>query len=351
MHKGFVGGAPGRSTIGKGGSGSFGHHKSRLPWVVAAAALAIAIIILAFFGVQSGAQTITQTGTLSLKQNQTTYLRVFNGSTIAMRLQSSTGTGATIFVSAIPILFGPITAVYLSSGSSANLSSSGTRLADMNVKLNSVSAGSAQVQITPLQSSLGIRVSGNINLLNPVTLALNLHATSPVGITTTTVTSTTSIATTTVAVNTTASKIQQAMTIANQSSIGALMSKYRTLFRSDVQCTPGLYNSTYLSYYFAAPSGPNSFANVSIFTPTDITVAASPLTKANTYGVVYSTVAPLAVTSGPAVTMVVDVSSHTFANVTLTGIFQGLNYTRLNESYTFQSHILGNPCAALISKP
>ena len=113
------------------------------------------------------------------------------------------------------MLYGPIISVFLSSNGGANVSSNGTRIADMNIKLDSSDTGSAKIDITPLPVALAIRPSPSIQILTPVNFYSQQPGSNSAQTTTTTIgpgsTSTSTTATTTVALSSSAQLMQQAL--------------------------------------------------------------------------------------------------------------------------------------------
>src|SRR5271157_295150 len=135
--------------------------------IAIAAIVFIVAVIAAYLAIQPGVTAITSITTVYLKANQTSYFGVL-GNVVALRLQGYSGSAATLYASQSPVLFGPISAISLAPGASANVSSGGSGAADTNIKLVSGSAAGVTLTITPLPSSLGVRASGGITLLNPV---------------------------------------------------------------------------------------------------------------------------------------------------------------------------------------
>jgi len=313
--------------------------------IIAAVIIVLAAIFTVYFISQPGVTAITDTKTVSIQANKTIYLNLFN-KIVALRLQNAYNASATFYATETPILYGPISVFSLAPGSSANVSSSGSGFADMNIKLISSGGSSASVEITPLASSLGIRASFGISVLNPANFG---GAGAGTTATTTTSISTTSTTATTTVQDTTAIHKQQALTVANNSQTGLLMASYKALYKKDVRCNSTAYNATYLLYHIGPIPGPNSFASVRQFVPTDITASASQLGSQNTYKVTYSTTSPSAQTTGPAVTLNVNIASNTISNVTFTGVFLGNDYAALNDAYLFQNGITGSFCGAYIS--
>lgn len=314
-------------------------------------ALIIALIVIyAIYGILvPSVLPITSTRSLSLALNQTQFIKVYNSTTAAIKLKSTSDTGATFYITSVPVLYGPVVSFSLAPASALNVSTDGSQLANMNVRLLSSSSASATVEITPLASALGISPSSSITLLNPASLT-NIGA-SNVTLAISTVSTSSSISTTTIAQNSTQALIQQALTLFNNTGTGALMKEYKALYNQDVACSAGVYNTTYYTYYSKQPPPPVSFTNVSSFTPTDITLNATALSVKNNVLLTYSTVSPSPDTTGPVILAIVNTSSASFIrNLTYTGLFSGFNYSMLNNSYTFQSKILNN-CGAYISPP
>ena len=312
---------------------------------VAAAAAILIIALAAYYLVGQGVPQITQTQLIYIPANQTSYFSV-SGYTVAMRLQSSASSGVTLYTSRVPVLLGPISAVSLTSGSSASVSSAGSAISDINVKLESSSSSGASIDVTPLPAALSVAPSSSVSVLNPAALGGSNANTS--AITRATTVSTTS-ATTTVQ-NTAATQEQQALSIANTSSTGLLMKKYKALYDSDTACSASVYATTYSLYYGLVPAVPNDFANVSAFTPTDLTVSVSPVSGSR-YNVTYSAVSHSQYTSGPAVILTVDTSSSSVVATKFTGLYTGLGYATINSTYLFQSGVANKACGALISPP
>ena len=304
---------------------------------VAAAAAILIIALAAYYLVGQGVPQITQTQLIYIPANQTSYFSV-SGYTVAMRLQSSASSGVTLYTSRVPVLLGPISAVSLTSGSSASVSSAGSAISDINVKLESSSSSGASIDVTPLPAALSVAPSSSVSVLNPAALGGSNANTSAITLATTTVQ------------NTAATQEQQALSIANTSSTGLLMKKYKALYDSDTACSASVYATTYSLYYGLVPAVPNDFANVSAFTPTDLTVSVSPVSGSR-YNVTYSAVSHSQYTSGPAVILTVDTSSSSVVATKFTGLYTGLGYATINSTYLFQSGVANKACGALISPP
>lgn len=307
----------------------------------------LGIVYLLYGVLFPSAITITTTRSLTLAVNQTQFLRIYVGNASDVKLRSATPQSASFYITRVPVLYSPVVSFSVSLLTSLNVSTEGSKVADINILLLSSSNSSATIQITPLPAALGVKPSPGVTLLNPASLT-NIAAKNTT--TVTSVASTTTAATTSVSQNATATLFQQALADMNLTGIGALMKNFKVLYNNDKNCTATLYNTTYKTYnhYHTPPPAPVSFLNVSPYTPTDIKITVSNTTKKNNALVTYSTVAPSSTSSGPAVLAVVNVSSISFLkNLTYIGVYLGLNYTKLNSTYTFEKTI-PNACAALV---
>jgi len=323
-----------------------GHHISIKK--VALVAAALLLVYLVYSALQPGVTNITSSQSLSVGLNQTLLMRMYGGEAIAVKLVRASNFSSTFYITRLPILYNSIMSLTLNRAASANVSSNGTSVADFNLMLSSSNANGASIVVSPLPASLGIGRSASILILPPANFSFHVSASNTVTLSTTT--STTSLTSTTTVHNATAELLSQAMVLANQTSIGTLMNRYNALYMRDTRCNQSIYNSTYYSYYHSNPPAPASFANMSALTPTSLSITESALTTPNNVQITYSTVSPSSESTGAAVLVVINASSTLYylKSVVYVGIYQGLNYTRLNNSYTFQNRIL-NFCGAYIS--
>ena len=291
---------------------------------------------------------ISSTRTVTLALNQTQFIKIYNGSTAALELRSASVSGASFYITSVPALYNPVVAFTLAPVTSLNVSTGGSTDSDMNIRLISSSNSSATVEITPLFVALHIRPSSSVVLLNPSSLS----SIGSGGLSTISTISTTSTAsTTTIVQNATQSLYQKALTLMNKTGPGMVLKGYSALYKRDVACTSSVYNSTYFSYYNKKPPAPVDFYNLTVHTPTGITINESALKAKDNVLITYSTVSPSPDTTGPAVLSIINTSSSNFlSSLTYTGLYAGLNYSTLNSSYAFQSKIL-NDCGAYITPP
>lgn len=318
-----------------------GRGRARL---LAAAIVVIMVVLAVYYSLGQGVPQVTQTQSFYLQSNQTSYFNIF-GYLVAMKIVSSNNYSTAMYVSRVPILVGPVSSFSLTPGASVSVSSAGSQTADMNIKLISSGTKGATITITPLTASLSIATSNSISVLNPAALSAAGANANAMAVLTTTVAVTSATTTITSAP---ATSSQQALSIANSSATGTLMKKFKALYNSDSACSASMYSATYSLYYSALPTVPNDYANVSVLTPTDITVNAS-LISGSQYRVTYSTVSSSPYTTGPAAVLTVNTSSSSVSGVAFAGVFNRLSYATINSTYAFQSGVSNKACGAFIS--
>ena len=299
-----------------------------------------------FFG--NSTYSITGEQAVTVQINKSIFFTLANSSRVVVAfLANSTNSGATLYITDYPALSAPISALSMTSGSSFNVSSNAGKIADMHITLASSSPTQATFLLTPLLIGLGIRPSGGITVINPASLAsgrLAIITTTVTTAVTTAGSSTTTVGSTTTINNVTVAQI--AMPLVNATPLGSLMSKYKAIYIRDRACTPGLYNQTYISQFGTVPPAPNSFVNISQVTPTDLTFSVVRINP-NTYNVTYSTVSSSQDTNGPALVLEYSTLSSSVVAQKFEGLYQGRNYTVLNQTYNFYNSI-NNNCGVFI---
>ncbi len=290
--------------------------------------------------------TVSSAQSLSLGQNQTVFMRLYNSSVVALTLTSSSASGASFSLGAVPLLYSSMVSFTLTPSQSMSVSAFGMQSADMNIVLTSSSGTGASVEITPLHEVLGVGVSPGVSISNPSSLS----GVAAANVTIVVPQSTSSVASTTTVKpqNSSQTEVAKAMGLINSTGTGVLMNNYAKLYAKDPGCNASTYNSTYRTYHGSAPPAPVDFANLSQVVPRSLTVNASVSSGPNV-AVVYKTAAPSSSSTGAALVAIVNTSSSSFlSSVTYTGVYYGLNYTQLNSTYAFQSKIL-NACAAYVT--
>ncbi|MDE1825560.1 MAG: hypothetical protein KGH61_03875 [Candidatus Micrarchaeota archaeon] len=311
----------------------------------------VILLAIAYFAVSgiiygNGTSSISATQSFSLAPNGSMLFTLpGNPRTYSLFLKSSSDVGATFYISAVPILANPISVVTLNTLGSSNLSSGAGSVADMHMDLLSSSEAKASFEITPILTSLGLKVSGNVYLMNPVVPGESSSSSASSGATT--------VPTTTIVQSGPTTTIQSqsannptVMALVNNTSLGKLMLNYKALYIKDQACTSSGYSSAYRQAIGSAPGGPNSFANVSKFTPTNVNITTSKV-SGSTYNITYSIAAPSAQAAGMAIILQMNSSSAVVLSQKFIGPYQGLNYTVLESQFNYQNGLTGD-CGAYI---
>ncbi|HVA83151.1 MAG TPA: hypothetical protein VNF06_03235 [Candidatus Aquilonibacter sp.] len=326
------------------------------------ALIAVVVIVVAYFVFAgSSVSHISATQSFSVQTNGTIYFTLPNNTNIySLFVQSSSNASATLYVSGMPILVRPIMVLLLSSGQGENLSSSSGSSANVNIALESSTNGQAKVTLTPLPSTLGIRVSPSVAVINPsVVLGGGTVNSAP---TTTTITTsitttvsgshttvTTSVATT-VATTTIASTIPtaQVMAYANATALGALAKNLKTLYVNGLSCTPAQYNATYQAKFGSQPTGPNAYSSIVTFTPTNLNFAIQQV-DTSLFNVTYTLVAPDPRVSGAVLRLEINEANGALVTSTFlpSGPWSDLTTELLTANYNFAAGI-GNNCGILL---
>lgn len=326
-------------------------RKGVAPWKVVAAIVVVLILIYSAYSLmQPGTTAISAMTSLSISANQTVLVRLYSSNPIAIRLQSASNSSALFYITTMPVLYGPVSSVVLMPTVGANVSSNGTRIADMNLKLVGTGMKGATIDVTPLPASLGILASPSILILAPAAFFSSASSNMTLATSTTLSTSSSTIpqATTTIVQNSTASLLQQALSLMNGTEQGMLMKEYKTLYISDIGCSETTYNSTYNIVYGTLPPAFNSYYNTSQLIPRDLTINETALPAKDNVQITYSTLSESSESTGPALVATINTVAPLYLkSLNFVGVYMGLNYSTLNSSYAFQRSI-GNNCDAWI---
>ncbi|MDE1849138.1 MAG: hypothetical protein KGI00_00210 [Candidatus Micrarchaeota archaeon] len=320
------------------------HGRSGLNWPAIAIVAIVIIAIVYFFVSGSGIKTVTSTYNFSMSSSNSVNFRLpGSNSTYSVYLASASPASATFYVGKEPVLINRISVFTLTPGGSVNVSTDGSDPANLVVKLHSSGTNTASVELLHIPTDFNARVSSSVTFLNSSqAAAASTTVTTTVATTTVGVGQGSTTAPTTT-VSSSGGSAAQALADANLTAYGTLMNNYKVLYNNGKQCTPGLYNSTMQSKGFSY-AGPNSYANISMVTPTDVTSSVAKV-SGSTYNVTYVLVKP----SGNSNVLVLklDSSSNTLITYKYGGDFSGLTYGQLNQSYATEAQI-GNNCAAYI---
>ncbi len=356
----------GQKTTAAPQSSRMPHRKFNTGKIATTVTLAVIVIaIIAYLALSwHGVPVVSLNQTVSLALGKSSYFKLKGQSgTFAMFLQNSSSKYSVIYMSEVPVLTNPISELTLYNGSQLNASTSLSPVADLAVKLLSSGNTSAKVVLTLIPAVYGIKTSPSIIISNPASFysgsgktettpassAASVTPSSSAGKTSGTSsgpsssTSGTST-TTTSAISPVKTPIENISSILNYTYIGSLMHNYSILYSSDKACTSSEYNTSFLEFIHQSPTGPSSFKNVSAATPAGFTANATVVDK-NNYLVIYLPMVSAQGLRGTAVSFNLDSSTATITNLNFNGIYQGLNYTSLLNSYRFQKGLSGS-CGA-----
>ncbi len=264
----------------------------------------------------------------------------------SLMLKNFSQSGASFYLTSLPVLTSAVKVLNIPEGSSLNVSTTGSNIADLNIKLLSTGTSGVSVVLTKIPLFNKVPQSSGISLIPaPDFIQQSTYKNSTIKIVTSTSTSTTSTSTTTINAS---APLQQALTIASETKLGVLMNNYKQLYEKDTACNASIYNLTYEKYTNVAPSGQSTFANVSLATPRTVNVTVTKMSN-GMYNVTYSTISHSKYTTGPAATLILNLSNSVAPVVSMKfeGIYYGLNFTIINSAYNFQSSIQ-NFCGAYI---
>ncbi len=315
----------------------FQHHRSSKPALIVAAAVIVIIIAIAL-SLAAKAPTVSSTSTFTLANGSaTTFYLPDSANASSVYIASASGSGAMLYIGHNPVLTNKIAVADLSPGQSVNVSASHAAQADLQIKLVSSSSGSVTLALTYVPSSLGVAVSPWLSYLNATTSQHTYASTSPT-------TQSTTLATTSVTTTVSVNKTQAALELANTTSYGVLINKYKALYRSDAgACTKTQYDIDYSKAFGAVPSGPSTFANVSVAVPTTIISSITKLSAAM-YNITYSSVSGIG--TYPAMRIEFNATGQYVVTSKFMGIYQGESYATVSSAY--QSMNSSDACAAYV---
>ncbi len=307
------------------------------------------VIIIAGALMLNGTPTVSSLTTVSIIRNSSYNFYLPGASDLfSIYLIYSSPSSTTLYFGQAPILNNNIGVVQLGEGQSANISLNGDSNADLQISVIASSLKSATLSLSYIPSTIGIRQSSIVKSLNNFNSSYQQTQTS---IQTTVAqqsntqqqTSTTTVAVTTIPQETAS---QLAITAANQTYLGKLMSGYNQIYvREASLCTPSAYNTSFLEANHYPPSGPYTYSNASVVVPRYITANAT-LVSGDTYNATY-TAASL---SGKSTILVFTFNNNTKAvtSYTFKGDFLDLSYNEALQQYQSMNLSSGGDCSAYI---
>lgn len=311
---------------------------------IIAVAAVVVILIVAYFALAntegsaiSTPATANLTGSGSIFSiNSQQYLISFAGT-----LGGSSK--AYVHISKLPIFANPLLNVTLTLGNITKVND-GTTYANMGIELDAIGRNSITVKVSPLFTSLEVMPDSQyISIVQGTLYIQGQAATTTIQgfgagsstVSTTTISSqssSSSTSTTVKATNTTALEINSTLM---KNYTYSLLLNFSRLYANTSNCTPTLYNSTYLDADGAVPSGPNTYENVSTIVPYGMPIATS-MTGSGNYYVNFTTKAtdPF-YNNRVAVTLEVDPKSGQMVEqiINSTGIFSGQSIVQIGQDY------------------
>ncbi|MEM3883805.1 MAG: hypothetical protein QXT94_02615 [Methanothrix sp.] len=323
------------------------HRKTNVKGLAIYLIIAIIIIAIALYALTyRGVQDLGSSGNVTISSNGTVF--ILGGVEYAAYM----GSGSTLYISKQPSFVNPLMAVSLSKDTTihANYMS---KYADIGVELLSLNGTSALVRFITISQSAAVAPDSTlIRIVSTNSSATTTSTISPPPSKSSNSTKSGSTTTTTVAttITTTASQpngYSKALSALQASKYYSLMENYSELYHNTSYCTPSLYNKTYESNnYGVPPSGPQTYKNVSAFVPFNMTYAlndvSGPIYRAN-----YTTISKSTITTGTALSMIINSSDGVISNVTYSGIFAGTNESTLYQGYLSAVRI-GGACGIYI---
>ncbi len=302
-------------------------------------AIAVIIIIVAavvLVGVFTGAVGVSGPTKLTLTSNPTVVK--LQGSQYVLLLSKADPASDTayILIGKSPIFVSPTLNVTVMLNNFTKINA-GTDYANMELYLDAVTNSSASVTLTPIQTYLNEQPdSGRITVVSTTghpAISITISVAS------TTVASTTTV-------NETLTAEQRIKEFLTKTEYYPLMANYSADFANTANCTGDLYNTSYRLNYKTSPSGPTTYQNVTLVTPHsmiyNITNAGN-----NEWSVTYSTLSDTSFTTGPALTLIFNLTSGLIVNKTYSGAWKGQSYASLKTGLGDAASV-GNACGILV---
>lgn len=321
---------------------------------VALVIVALVIVVgaaLAYVLLNSGSvRTISAATTLNVTRSATV-LRVGNITyAVALAGIAPSNSAAYVYLDRLPSFMNSLLNVTLYPNVETKVNA-GTASADIALQLTSMGSGAVTLLVTPISTSLAIApdsqyistVNTKLNSAQPKTTSIVVG--SNTSVTVTTVQSTSSTTTVSSSTNTTKSMVLATL---QKSLYYPLMLNYSTIYANTLNCNSTLYNATYKRIKGATPSGMNAFANVSSFVPYALYNSISSAGSGNYYVIYYTKTRDASFNGIAALTLEINASAEILQHTSLSGIFQGSNYTALLNGYR-TAEVIGGACAAYVT--
>lgn len=267
-------------------------------------------------------------------------------------LYSAINNTAFIYIQKLPNFINPVMQIELRTNNSTKINL-GSQYADLEIKLNAISKTYNAINISfyPLQQYLLIKP--DLNSISIVTQYTS-QASSPItpisspipksNITSLTHTINSTAIPSSSSTNKTANS-SIALNLLKTNNYYALMQNYSHLYLNAANnCTPSLYNSTYIAQYSHNPAS-GSYQAQKQNSPINISMSSS--SKNAVFYFTFKSIFTNSSLNGIVLTLSVDTSSATISNSTFSGIFEGNTYNQMAANYQALLKI-NNACAVYV---
>lgn len=315
------------------------NHNHNFLFLIIAVLFIISITLL--FSHNTNIRTVTSKYSFNL--NSSLFLFNFNNSEYSIHLSSISNNKANVYLQKFPNFVNPLLniSIYLNNSTEINL---GSKYANLEIKLNTISINSINISLIPLNANLLINPDlQNINivktqqqktsLLNTSITTINSIVVSNTINTTTSISSVNSISsTTTIPFKTLAENKTIAIKLLKSNKYYLLLQNYSNSYLDSVnRCNSSLYNLTFSTEYGKKPSGLHLYKNIINNTP--LNVVSNISNKNPVFYFTYKIISKNAKIAGNILTLSVNVSSLSISNSTFSGIFKGSNYTTMYTNH------------------
>ncbi len=259
---------------------------------------------------------------------------------------------AYVYLYSMPVLVGTVYNVTLDLGQTTHINA-GTQYANLGIVLRGLTNESANITVfgiaqysntQPDAADLGV-VPESALLGKKGGAAATTTIPQGGGASTTTVAQGSTVATTTVLVNSTPALIAS---LAEKNDLYGLMLNYTKLYASESGCTSALYNNSYSSRFGSAPGGAASYENQSLNTPYQLYSNTTNLGMNNYSITFYDRIqTPSRLDRKAAAYIIVNVRTDAVTTA-LSGIYEGQDYTSLDQFYTTAMGF-SNGCGAYLA--
>lgn len=328
------------------------NKKTNVNGIIAGIAVIVIIIaaLYAYFVLQVNQTVISSPETVNITKTGALYSINSNQYYISLAQITASGTTAYIHINRLPIFLNPLLNITLSVGNITKINV-GSNYSNMGLQLTGIAPDSVMVQISPIATSLEIapdtsKISAiQSNLYGSVSSSSG-GASTTIAYTTTISSSggdgaTTSASTTTVpATNTTNVYVQTAL---KENDVYGIMQNLSVLYANTINCGSTAYNTSYIRYYGYAPQGPNTFINISVFTPYNVSIRKTNTGKGN-FNFTYFVLTPGPLFNNTAsLIIIVNASKEEVTNTVFKGAYLDLGYSNLQVSLN-KAKSIGGAC-------